>query len=51
MPISKTRRWTDSLKIKRKKSKEVQVLDRGTEDSRDMTDEKQTAGDRGEEKA
>ena len=39
VPITHSRRWTDSLKIKRKKSKEEKVVDRETEDNRDKTEE------------
>ena len=37
--MTHSRRWTDSLKIKRKKSKEGKVVDRETEDDRDNTEE------------
>merc|ERR1719186_573346 len=39
VPITHSRRLTDSLKIKRKKSKEGKVVDRETEDDRDETEE------------
>eukprot|EP00092_Neocalanus_flemingeri_P046221 GFUD01051971.1.p1 GENE.GFUD01051971.1~~GFUD01051971.1.p1 ORF type:complete len:149 (+),score=65.97 GFUD01051971.1:96-542(+) len=45
VPITYSRRWTDSLKIKRKKKKPENVVDKDTENENDRADDRDSEQD------